>query len=74
MIIQVRDIFCFPVSIAVPSPPTVDRIYTGYVTTGYHFFVQDFTITPLTSLQYTHMNLDNYKETGAGDINLRVNS
>jgi uncharacterized protein with beta-barrel porin domain len=48
--------------------------YTGYVTTGYHFFVQDFTITPLASLQYTHMNLDNYKETGAGDINLRVNS
>jgi outer membrane autotransporter protein len=62
--------------------PSVDRRaqatysgqdYTGYLTTGYHFFAREITITPLASLQYTHMNLDNYKETGAGDISLRVN-
>ncbi len=48
--------------------------YTGYVTTGYHFFARGVTITPLASLQYTHMNLDGYTESGAGDINLHVNS
>jgi outer membrane autotransporter protein len=44
------------------------------MTTGYHFFNQGFTITPLASLQYTHLGLDNYTETGGGDINLKVDS
>jgi len=48
--------------------------YTGFVNAGYHFFAQKYTITPLASLQYTHMNLDGYTETGAGDIDLKVNS
>ncbi len=48
--------------------------YTGFVSTGYHFYARGFTITPLASLQYTHMNLDGYTETGAGDINLSVQS
>ncbi len=48
--------------------------YTGFVTTGYHFFAQGFTITPLASLQYTHLDLDNYAESGAGSINLNVQS
>ena len=48
--------------------------YTGFVTTGYHFPVQGFAITPLASLQYTHMDLDGYTESGAGDIDLKVNS
>ena len=48
--------------------------YTAYLTTGYHFFAQGFTITPLASLQYTHMNLDSYTETGAAPLNLSVNS
>ena len=48
--------------------------YTGFVTTGYHFFTQGFTITPLASLQYTYLDLNDYRETGAGDINLSVQS
>jgi outer membrane autotransporter protein len=49
--------------------------YTGFVTTGYHFFTQGFTLTPLASLQYTHLNLDSYTETGGGGgIDLNVNS
>jgi uncharacterized protein with beta-barrel porin domain len=48
--------------------------YTGSLTTGYHFFAQGFTITPLASLQYTHLNLGGYTETGAGDVNLKVKS
>ncbi len=48
--------------------------YTALVTTGYHFFAGGFTITPLASLQYTHLDLGSYAETGAGDIGLRVNA
>jgi uncharacterized protein with beta-barrel porin domain len=45
---------------------------TVFVTTGYHIFTDDMTITPLASLQATHVNLNGYTETGAGDINLQV--
>jgi uncharacterized protein with beta-barrel porin domain len=45
---------------------------TVFLTTGYHFFTDDMTITPLVSLQATHVNLNGYTETGAGDINLQV--
>jgi len=48
--------------------------YTAFANTGYHFPAQKFTITPLASLQYTHVNLNAYNETGAGDINLNVQS
>jgi outer membrane autotransporter protein len=44
------------------------------VTTGRHFFVDEFTITRLVSLQVSAINLDGYTETGAGDINLQVSS
>ena len=47
---------------------------TGFVTTGRHFYADEFTITPLVSLQVTHLNLDGYTETGAGDINLQVSA
>jgi outer membrane autotransporter protein len=48
--------------------------YTAFATTGYHIPTHGFTITPLASLQYTHVNIGNYTETGAGDINLSVGS
>jgi uncharacterized protein with beta-barrel porin domain len=48
--------------------------YTAFVNTGYHFFAQKFTITPLASLQYSRMHLNSYTETGAGDIDLKVKS
>jgi outer membrane autotransporter protein len=46
--------------------------FTTFVTTGRHFYADDVTITPLVSLQVTHLNLDGYTETGAGDVNLNV--
>jgi len=53
--------------------------FTGYVTLGYHFFDQDIfnqgiTITPLASLQATHVGLNAYTETGASAVDLTVNS
>ncbi len=49
--------------------------YTGMVTSGIHIPVAfDSTLTPLASLQYTHLSLDSYRENNAGDINLNVNS
>ncbi len=50
------------------------QAYTVFATTGYHFPVELFTITPLASLQYSHINIGNYTETGGGDINLAVNA
>jgi outer membrane autotransporter protein len=47
---------------------------TSFVTTGRHFFTDDVTITPMASLQATHLHLNGYTETGAGDINLQVAS
>jgi uncharacterized protein with beta-barrel porin domain len=48
--------------------------YTAFATTGYHFFAQRIVITPLASLQYTHMDIGSYAESGAGGIDLNVNS
>lgn len=48
--------------------------YTGSLITGYHFNVQGLTITPLASLQYTHVNLGGYTENTAPEINLAVQS
>ena len=46
--------------------------FTGYLTAGRHIAVDDFTVTPLFSLQTSFLNLDGYTETGAGDIDLQV--
>ena len=48
--------------------------YTATATTGYHFYTQGITITPLASLQYTHLSLAGYGETGGGALNLTVQS
>jgi outer membrane autotransporter protein len=48
--------------------------YSAFAITGYHLAAQGFTVTPFASLQYSHINLDNYNETGGGDINLAVGS
>jgi outer membrane autotransporter protein len=48
--------------------------YTAFASTGYHFPFQKFTITPLASLQYSRVNISDYTETGAGDVNLKVKS
>ena len=46
--------------------------YTGIVTAGRHFAVNAMTVTPLASLQASHMRVGSYEEQGAGDADLRV--
>ena len=48
--------------------------FSGLVTGGRHFSADEYTITPLASLQAAHVGLGAYTETGAGDIDLRVAS
>jgi outer membrane autotransporter protein len=48
--------------------------YTAFASTGFHLSVQEFAITPLASLQYSHMHLTGYTEKDAGDIDLKVKS
>ncbi|MDO9222016.1 MAG: autotransporter outer membrane beta-barrel domain-containing protein, partial [Thiobacillus sp.] len=48
--------------------------YTGIVTLGRHFELNETTLTPLASLQASHIRVDSYTESGAGDANLRVES
>ena len=46
--------------------------YTGLVTTGAYFHLNQVTITPTVSLQASHIHVGSYTETGAGDVNLRI--
>lgn len=49
--------------------------YTALVSAGKHFYLdQQVTVTPLASLQASHIHVDGYTENGAGDVNLRVDS
>ena len=48
--------------------------YTGKVSGGYDFKRGNVTVTPTASLQYTHLDVDGYTETGANDLNLIVES
>ncbi len=48
--------------------------YTAFVSTGYHIPFIKFTFTPLASLHYSRVYLEGYTETGAGDIDLKVQS
>lgn len=49
--------------------------YTALVSAGQHFyFDQRVTITPIASLQASHIHVDSYTESGAGDANLRIAS
>lgn len=50
------------------------RQYTALVSAGKHFRFDQNTITPLASLQVSRVQVDGYTESGAGDINLRVDS
>ena len=48
--------------------------YTAFVTTGFNIPAGGFTLTPLASLQYTRVNTSGFTETGAGSIDLKVQS
>jgi uncharacterized protein with beta-barrel porin domain len=63
--------------------PGIDRIanasfngqqYTALVATGRHFEFDQTIITPLASLQVSHLAVGSYQETGAGDASLHVAS
>jgi len=46
--------------------------YSGYLEGGYAFDMSGFTVTPLISVQYMRLQLGDYTETEAGDLNLHV--
>ena len=48
--------------------------YSGLVAIGKHFYYNETTITPLASLQATHIKVDSFNEKGGGDVNLNVDS
>lgn len=48
--------------------------YSGIVTVGRHYQVNETTITPLASLQASHIRVGSYTESGADDANLRIES
>jgi outer membrane autotransporter protein len=50
------------------------RQYTGLLASGYRFYKWCAIITPLASLQYSHLSVDGYHEHGATDLNLHVQS
>ena len=75
MIIRKTGTFWYPVqSTARRRAATADRPTPLSRQPAITSSLRDFTITPLASLQYTHMNLDSYTETGAAPLNLSVNS
>ncbi|QEW07394.1 autotransporter family protein [Nitrincola iocasae] len=48
--------------------------YAGIVTVGRHYQVNETIITPLASLQASHVRVGSYTETGADDLNLSIDS
>lgn len=48
--------------------------YSGVVTVGKHYQINDTIITPLASLQASHVRVGSYTEKGAGDLNLQIDS
>ncbi|MCM2289819.1 MAG: autotransporter domain-containing protein [Sulfuritalea sp.] len=48
--------------------------YSGVVTAGRHFNVNQTIVTPLASLQASRIRVESYTESGAGAANLRVSS
>ena len=55
--------------------PTADyggQQYSGYIESGYTFKNKDVTLTPLASLQYSHLHINGYTEEDGGSIDLSV--
>ncbi|PKN87166.1 MAG: hypothetical protein CVU51_06025 [Deltaproteobacteria bacterium HGW-Deltaproteobacteria-1] len=46
--------------------------YSGYLEAGYTFKIKGILLTPLMSLQMMHLNVEDYTETEAGALNLKV--
>ena len=59
----------------IDRTPTADyegQQYSGYTEGGYTFKNKNVTITPLASLQYSHLHINNYTEENADSLNLNV--
>ncbi|KGK42557.1 hypothetical protein LH51_06465 [Nitrincola sp. A-D6] len=48
--------------------------YSGIVSVGRHYQVNETIITPIASLRASHVRVDSYTEKGAGDLNLNIDS
>ncbi|MDD5168922.1 MAG: autotransporter domain-containing protein [Syntrophales bacterium] len=48
--------------------------YSSYLEGGHTVRAGGFAVTPLASVQYTRLHMGDYTETGAGDLNLHVES
>ena len=46
--------------------------YSGFVSTGYNYYCNNFEITPFASLLYSHLHLHRYSENGADSLNMDV--
>ncbi|MFH1815950.1 MAG: autotransporter domain-containing protein [Pseudomonadota bacterium] len=64
----------FPGVTRVASADYKGHHYSAIISAGQHYFFSGTTITPLASLQASRIHVGSYSETGAGDINLRVDS
>ncbi len=69
---QKRRIFIFPVvdETAVSRPN--GQQYSLSLGTGHDFRCGNWTMGPAAGVNYTHLNIDSYMETGAGAFNLNV--
>ena len=60
---------------AIDRKPTADyggQQYSGYIEGGYTFKNKNVTLTPLGSLQYSHLHINGYTEENGGAIDLTV--
>ncbi len=47
--------------------------YSGFAVAGYQYYSHCFELTPLASVLYTHLNINDYTETGANSLDLHIN-
>lgn len=64
----------FPGISRTASSDFTGQQYTGLVTAGRHFNLNQVTVTPMASLQASRINVGSYTESGASDVNLHVDS
>lgn len=61
---------------ATPQAKFHGTQYTAFASTGYHFTLEDgaTVVTPLATVQYTHLHTNAYTETGADSVALHINA
>lgn len=70
-------------NIQVPGTPRIFRtaraeyegwVYGGQLTTGYVYTSGNCTVTPMATLRYSHVEIDDYTESDAGILNMSVST